>query len=166
VKQKIIKKRVALHRVEDQLLCRNRLRLRSAHMSVAKPLIDPIQQKIQAEEAKSAINCRLQSQKLNAHEKDYFPESYRTRFVEEYIRIRNHILHKWCLRPTQLLLKHEVYETVASNSRAFVDEIFDYLNRFGHINFGIIPSASPTTSISSVSKEFNNMDIKKKKVVI
>jgi monoamine oxidase len=95
---------------------------------------------------------------MTLHERENFPESYSHKYLTKYIWIRNHILSKWKNNPNQVLTKQEASSSLPSHVAGFVDEIYDFLTRYGYINFGVFnenktsdKSITPVALMSSLT---------------
>jgi lysine-specific histone demethylase 1 len=81
--------------------------------------------------------CGFSSQKMSKHEREVFPEysSPKSKSMQ-YIKLRNHVCAKWMEDITRFLTKEEACHGLSEQQIAIVGYIYDYLNRYGFINFG------------------------------
>lgn len=104
-----------------------------------------------------AEKARLSSTKLNEEEFAVFNDIIQDDLTlfDLYVYIRNTILEAWFENVQQELIKEDAYqrldddqihESLAPLKDRLFDRAFDYLDRTGRINFGLIPCQSKNTS--------------------
>jgi len=99
---------------------------------------------------------------MTNHEREMFPEySSPKSKTMQYIKLRNHICAKWRKDITKFLTKEEACRGLSEHQIAIVSYIYDYLNRYGFINFGKLKPR-----IYSLTEKRIRTENSKKKIVV
>lgn len=86
-----------------------------------------------------ALRCGFPPNHLNRRELEYFADCIASELdARAYIAIRNRICALWRRNITKFLSLDEALEDFTDTIRPVAAKVYNFLHRFGSINFGIL----------------------------